>query len=137
MEYFEWSTSLSVHDPLMDADHQMLLNLVNELHSAAELGTDYLTLSAILEKIEKFTHAHFQKEEKLMLEIAYPKIESHCEQHRKFLDRVADLQQQLNRARDTVALETAELLRFWFTYHIMLSDKQLVDTLHGGAIDSE
>lgn len=137
MEYFEWNDSLSVHDVLIDEDHKILIGMVNELHDAADLGKDYITLSGILERLAAYTREHFQREEDLMQSIAYPRYKAHKEQHRKLLERVTDLQQELNRAREMVALETAELLRFWLSSHILLSDKHLADTLHGTALISE
>lgn len=111
--------------------------MVNELHDAADLGKDYITLSGILERLAAYTREHFQREEDLMQSIAYPRYKAHKEQHRKLLERVTDLQQELNRAREMVALETAELLRFWLSSHILLSDKHLADTLHGTALIAE
>ncbi|MBC3831313.1 hemerythrin family protein [Undibacterium amnicola] len=137
MEYFEWNDSLSVHDVLIDEDHKILIGMVNELHDAADLGKDYITLSSILERLAAYTREHFQREEDLMQSIAYPRYKAHKEQHRKLLERVTDLQQELNRAREMVALETAELLRFWLSSHILLSDKHLADTLHGTALIAE
>lgn len=130
MKYFEWNESLSVHDTLIDHDHQELITLVNELHDAADLDLDYLSLSSILRRLAKYTQEHFQREEALMCAHAYPNFEAHKEQHRKLLERVTDLQRELDKARSLVALETAELLKFWLTSHILLSDKQFADTLH-------
>lgn len=130
MEYFEWNSNLSVHDLQIDHDHQELIALVNELHQAAELNSDYVSLSRVLARLAKYTQEHFQREEALMQAHAYPNIETHKEQHRQLLARVTDLQYELDRARSLVALETAELLKFWLTSHILLSDKQFADTLH-------
>jgi hemerythrin-like metal-binding protein len=137
MEYFEWNDSLSVHDSMIDEDHKTLIGMVNELHDAADLGQDYITLSNILQRLATYTQEHFQREEDLMKSIAYPRFKVHKEQHRKLLERVTDLQKELDRARELVAIETAELLRFWLTSHILLSDKHLADTLHGTLVMSK
>lgn len=134
MEYFEWNDSLSVNDSLIDADHKTLIGMVNQLHEAADLGEDYITLSNILQRLATYTQEHFQREEDLMKSIAYPRFKAHKEQHRKLLERVTDLQKELNRAREVVAIETAELLRFWLSSHILLSDRHLADTLHGTSV---
>lgn len=130
MEYFEWDDSLSVGDTLIDHDHQTLIGMVNDLHDAADLGKDYIALSGILDKLVLYTQEHFQREEDLMRAIAYAGFKSHQQQHRKLLERVTALQLELNRARELVALETAELLRFWLTSHILISDKQFADAMH-------
>ncbi|MBC3872816.1 bacteriohemerythrin [Undibacterium flavidum] len=130
MSYFEWNDNLSVHDALIDQDHQALIGMVNELHDAAESEQDYQSLSKILTRLATYTQEHFQREEDLMQASAYPAYRAHKEQHRKLLERVSDLKHELENARTLVALETAELLRFWLTSHILLSDKQFADTLH-------
>lgn len=130
MNYFEWNDNLSVHDALIDQDHKTLINMVNELHDAADLEQDHLSLSKILTRLANYTQEHFQREEDLMQASAYPAFKAHREQHRKLLERVTDLQHELNNARTLVALETAELLRFWLTSHILLSDKQFAEFLH-------
>ncbi|MFZ6819864.1 bacteriohemerythrin [Undibacterium sp. Ji22W] len=130
MSYFEWNDNLSVQDALIDQDHQALIGMVNELHDAADVGQDYLSLSKILARLATYTQDHFQREEDLMRASAYPDFKAHREQHRKLLERVNDLKHELENARTLVALETAELLRFWLTSHILLSDKQFADTLH-------
>lgn len=130
MSYFEWNDNLSVHDALIDQDHQALIGMVNELHDAAESEQDYQSLSKILTRLAIYTQEHFQREEDLMQASAYPSYRAHKEQHRKLLERVSDLKHELENARTLVALETAELLRFWLTSHILLSDKQFADTLH-------
>lgn len=130
MSYFEWNDNLSVHDVLIDQDHKTLINMVNELHDAAELEQDYLSLSKILTRLATYTLEHFQREEDLMQASAYPVFKAHREQHRKLLERVTDLKHELENARTLVALETAELLRFWLTSHILLSDKQFAEFLH-------
>lgn len=130
MSYFEWNDNLSVHDALIDHDHKTLINMVNELHDAADLGQDYLSLSKILTRLANYTQEHFQREEDLMQASAYPAFKAHREQHRKLLERVIDLTHELENARTLVALETAELLRFWLTSHILLSDKQFAEYLH-------
>lgn len=130
MEYFEWNDHLSVHDTLIDNDHQKLIGMVNELHEAADLDLDYLSLSTILTRLTIYTQEHFQREENLMQKSGYPDFDAHKEQHEKLLERVTDLKRELDNARSLVALETAELLRFWLTSHILLSDKQFADYLH-------
>lgn len=133
MEYFKWSEDLSVNDAQVDHDHQTLIGMVNELHQAVHLGKDYLDLSAILEKLAHYTKEHFQREETVMLSIQYDQYKNHKEQHKKLIERVTDLQRELSRNRQQIASETAELLRFWLTSHILLSDKRLAEFVRASA----
>ena len=136
MDYFQWSDELSVNNELIDHDHQTLIDMVNELHMAVEIGQGYLILSDILKKLAIYTQEHFQREEALMASIDYADYAAHQTQHKKLLERVTDLQRELNRDRAQIALETAELLRFWLTSHILLSDKKLADKVRASEVNS-
>jgi hemerythrin-like metal-binding protein len=136
MDYFNWRDELSVHNELIDHDHHTLIDMVNELHRAVEMGNGYLILSDILNRLVVYTNEHFQREEELMLSIDYSEYNSHKEQHKKLLARVADLQHELNRDRVQIALDTAELLRFWLTSHILSSDKRLADNIRASSVNS-
>lgn len=129
MNFFEWNQQLSVDNPLIDADHQTLISLVNEFGDVASKRHDAAQLEQILAQLIDYTSTHFEREESLMGEIGYTKIKEHRTQHEKLLARVKDLQKELQQGRISIAIETAELLRFWLTSHIMLSDRDLAEAI--------
>jgi hemerythrin len=137
MDYFQWTDDLSVNNPIIDRDHLELISLVNELHSAAELGKDRIALSNILDSLFSYTQEHFQREEILMEAISYEDITPHFAQHRNLIDRVVTLRSALAEERSYVALETAELLRFWLTSHIKLSDRKLAAAVRNAGFHFE
>ena len=125
MDYFQWSDALSVGNSLIDQDHKELVNLVNELHQAVQDGKSSETLGRILQALFTYTQEHFQREELLMEHINYVDKEAHLDQHKKLIDQVVVLQDAFDRGRVEVANNTAELLRYWLTHHIMRTDKKL------------
>lgn len=125
MSYFQWASTLSVGDLVIDCDHQSLINLINELYVAAERKEDGVILGSILQRLFNYTSEHFDREERLMEQIQYQDALSHIKQHKKLLERVLLLQASLAEKRDYVAKETAELLRFWLTSHIYTNDMAL------------
>jgi hemerythrin-like metal-binding protein len=125
MDYFQWSEALSVGNALIDQDHKELVTLVNELHQAVQDGKSSETLGSILQALFNYTQEHFQREELLMEHINYADIEAHMDQHQKLIDQVVVLQDAFERGRVEVANNTAELLRYWLTHHIMRTDKKL------------
>ena len=125
MDYFQWSDELSVGNSLIDQDHKELVNLVNELHQAVQDGKSNETLGRILQALFTYTQEHFQREELLMEHINYVDKEAHLDQHKKLIDQVVVLQDAFDRGRVEVANNTAELLRYWLTHHIMRTDKKL------------
>ncbi|WMW81749.1 bacteriohemerythrin [Undibacterium cyanobacteriorum] len=133
MNFFEWNQQLSVGNPQIDADHQTLIGLVNEFGDTAAKHPDATQLERILQKLIEYTSTHFEREETLMREIGYAKTREHLNQHAKLLARVHDLQKEMQLGRISIAIETAELLRFWLTSHIMLSDRDLAEAIHSRA----
>ena len=125
MDYFQWSDALSVGNSLIDQDHKELVNLVNELHQAVQDGKSSETPGRILQALFTYTQEHFQREELLMEHINYVDKEAHLDQHKKLIDQVVVLQDAFDRGRVEVANNTAELLRYWLTHHIMRTDKKL------------
>jgi hemerythrin len=125
MDYFQWSEALSVGNTLIDQDHKELVTLVNELHQAVQDGKSSETLGSILQALFAYTHEHFQREELLMEHIQYEDMDAHLAQHKKLIEQVAVLQDAFERGRIEVANNTAELLRYWLTHHIMRTDKKL------------
>ncbi len=129
MIFFEWNQTLSVADPIIDDDHQTLIRLVNQFGVAASEKRDHSELEKTLLTLIEYTQTHFLREENLMASISYPKLKAHQDQHRKLMARVLDLKRELEEGRRSIAIETAELLRFWLTSHILLSDKELADAI--------
>ncbi len=129
MTFFEWNPQLSVENPSIDEDHKHLIQLVNEFGVVAAQDQEIDRLEQILQTLLVYTQEHFQKEEELMAAIGYHKIKPHQEQHRKLLARVEDLHNEFHGGKRRIASETAELLRFWLTSHIMLSDKELAEAI--------
>ncbi|MBR7801249.1 bacteriohemerythrin [Undibacterium fentianense] len=130
MHFFQWNDSLSVDEPRIDEDHQVLIALIDELHQATQGGEDYLHLVQIFNKLITHTRSHFQHEEAIMESINYHGLKDHQLQHQHLLERITDLGHALENARELVAVEAAELLRFWLNSHILLSDKDMVNAFH-------
>jgi hemerythrin-like metal-binding protein len=134
MNYFDWSDDLSVHNPLIDRDHQELITLVNDLHAAVSLGKEQAIIARVLDSLYNYTQEHFQREELLMEVINYTKIVPHLLQHKKLLERVVCLRNDLKTKPQTVAIETAELLKSWLISHINVSDKELAFAINEAGI---
>lgn len=133
MNFFEWNQQLSVDNPQIDAEHRTLISLVNEFGDTATKHYDATQLERTLKSLIEYTSTHFEREESLMNEIGYAKTREHLNQHAKLLARVHDLQKELQQGRISIAIETAELLRFWLTSHIMLSDRALAEAIRSRA----
>ncbi len=123
MAFFEWDDSLSVGVPLVDADHQVLISLINQLHDTLEDPEAAATVGSVLSALEDYTGYHFTREERAMEAVDYPTLPEHHERHEKLKQQVAEIRARY--ARDPAAVDGQEVLDFlkdWLKNHILQED---------------
>ena len=122
MEFLQWTAQYSVGDPLMDAYHHIFFKTIHDL--AKELGG--LSGQEVEERIAfllNYASMHFDSEEQLMHEIAFPGLEAHKELHRSFKEQISGLQARyLSNPSITIAEELLELSQSWLRHHILDED---------------
>ena len=123
MPLMEWNATLSVSVPSLDAQHQKLIALLNQLHDAMRAGKGAATLATVLDDLASYTRTHFTNEEILMKAHRFPGLEAHTAEHRKLVAEVQKLQADL-KAGHLLTLTVMEFLQAWLSRHILQSDKQ-------------
>lgn len=122
--FIEWSDELSVGIEEIDAQHQVLVGLVNEMHDAIQHRHGSSVVIGILKRLADYTRIHFAVEESLMRILAYPGYDGHKEEHEKLLEHVKELQEKVDSGRTAIGFELMHFLKIWLTKHIMESDKK-------------
>ncbi|WP_342132309.1 bacteriohemerythrin [Hydrogenophaga sp. OTU3427] len=125
MAYFQWADDMVIDHGPIDADHQHLVRLVNELHSATTEGRGREVVGGILEQLIRYTAEHLQREEAQMVAARFPRLEGHRQGHAHFVERLRELQQRYEAGQITVAAQLSTVLRDWLSLHIRRSDKEL------------
>ena len=122
-KFVEWSDVLSVGIEEIDAQHKVLVGLVNEMHEAIRLHHANEVVHGILNKLAEYTRIHFAVEESLMRILDYPDYEVHKAQHEELIRSVVDLQEKVASGKASVGFELMHFLKVWLTKHIIESDK--------------
>ena len=122
-KFIEWSNELSVGIEEIDVQHQVLVDLLNQIHEAIQQRHGAEVTQGIIEKLGEYTRVHFAVEESLMRLLHYTDYERHKSEHDKLIEQLTDLQGRLN-AGKAVSFELAHFLKVWLTKHIMESDKR-------------
>ena len=122
-KFVEWSNELSVGIEKIDAQHQVLVDLLNQIHDAIQHRHGAEATQNIVEKLGEYTRVHFAVEESLMRILHYPEYEQHKIQHDRLIQQLVDLSGRLN-AGKAVSFELAHFLKVWLTKHIMENDKR-------------
>jgi hemerythrin-like metal-binding protein len=107
--------------PEIDREHRALARIVRELQVAVAGGGRSET-SALLEQLDSYSRFHFATEENAMRATAFPGIDAHILQHRRFSARITLFRSQRSR-RDT-GPELLNFVRRWFRTHTMGADEQ-------------
>lgn len=126
MAYFEWANDMVIDGGPIDADHQHLVQLVNELHNATSQGRGQEVVGQILEQLIGYTMDHLQREERQMVAVRFPGLERHQKKHVDFVTSLNRLQQRYEAGQITVAASLSSVLRDWLSLHIRRSDKELL-----------
>ena len=125
MAYFEWAKDMEIDGGAIDADHQRLVGLVNDLHTATSVGEGQVVVSDILTSLIKYTKTHLRTEEELMERLHFPNMEGHKRGHEKFIADLQGLEKKYESGSITVASQLSTVLRDWLSLHIRRNDKEL------------
>ncbi len=116
----EWKDSYKVGDPEVDAQHQHLFELINELVAVDSLRD----LRPLVMQLYKFTREHFDLEEALMRRVNYPDIDTHVDHHDKLLARLSLLSMDVGKGHMSKSA-IAALMNDWALRHVTQDDALL------------
>lgn len=122
----EWTPDLLTGVDLIDYQHKMLCFYINTLHRATKRGADKSVISEIVDYLKLYTATHFSTEEQYFEHSAYPDVEAHKKIHVKFVDKVVQVQRELNAGSLTVGDDLLEFLKDWLINHIRVTDHEYV-----------
>lgn len=125
-KFIEWSNEISVGIEEIDAQHRVLVDLLNEIHEAIQQGRTLEVTKGIVDRLDEYTRVHFAVEESLMRILHYPDYERHKEEHEKLIAQLTDLHSKLEKGKGAIGFELAVFLKGWLTKHIMEGDKRYV-----------
>lgn len=118
-----WSDEFSIKMPEIDAQHRVLIDLINQVWAATVASKpDAGKTLLIVDELEKYTLTHFTAEEIFMREMDYPDFKRHKQAHDQFVTRIAEEKQKII-AGQRLSLEIVHFLKDWLINHILASDR--------------
>lgn len=133
-KYFNWNEDFMTGNEMIDKEHYMLVEFINELLQAS-LNFENVNLdniSSLKDKLADYVNVHFTHEESLMKSksIDTQFVEEHIVLHKEFIKKVDYFFSDVNNYNDEQKLgNVAEYLIRWLAYHILNTDKSLVRQL--------
>jgi hemerythrin len=122
---FEWKEEFSVRMPHIDAQHQELFRLAENLYKAMSAGQGKAALEETLDRLVRYTEDHFAAEERLMRLNDYNAQVAHKAEHQALTRQVKQFQADFKSGRTTMAVPVLQFLRNWLEEHIKGSDMKL------------
>ena len=93
--YAEFDINLVTGNKEIDDQHKEWIEKINELVSCCENGGGKMEAVQMLNYMADYSEFHFEEEEKLQEEAAYPEIEAHKKKHMEFRQAVEELHEML------------------------------------------
>jgi hemerythrin-like metal-binding protein len=123
MALVRWSSRFELGVPFIDADHRILVDLLNRMHDASRADGDLTDIGGILSALVDYTRYHFAREERAQAAAKYPDIEEHRLQHARLTGEARRLFAAFR--GDPTSVEVGGVVDFlsdWLMDHILLHD---------------
>ena len=133
-----WDESLSVAIDLVDEQHKMLIERLNDLSSAVEMTKGISEILNTLGFLIDYTDFHFSTEERYMRKYDYPGFETHLKQHEIFKTSLNNLVSDFEEEGATEPLSASinTLLVNWLINHIKVIDIQFGNFLRENGLEN-
>ena len=125
----QWSDRLILGIPLVDKQHERLVQLANDLHAACLEGRESANsyfIEAAREAV-KYVGYHFTTEEKMMLLLEYPDYASHKKEHEQFTKEVLIQTQKFDEQKSLAANRFVHFLKDWILSHVSICDRTMAE----------
>ncbi|HHY64817.1 MAG TPA: hemerythrin family protein [Clostridiaceae bacterium] len=132
----KWKDEYSCYDPVIDAQHAKLIDLINEMNDVAKLVEDgidsYDELVSIFNELKDYAVYHFSHEEKMFEEHGYDSFNIKVQkiEHDNFKNKVSAINiYDLDENQDETVRSILDFLSKWLDHHILKIDKKFGEFL--------
>lgn len=126
MPLIEWKETFSVKNDDIDAQHQKLIEMINDMHDAMKTGKGSEAVAEIIDEMKRYTVYHFETEEKLMEEAGYPELKEHREEHQHFNKKVNEFCKEMKKSKAGLSMQVMSFLADWMRKHFLEVDQKYV-----------
>jgi len=117
-----WKESYSVGNEKLDAQHKVLIRIINQLDTEQRSGGQIVR---VFDELHRYVKEHFTYEEQLMEQANYPDIVEHKKGHKAFEQWLDSVELAFNSGGGSVFYvgdAVSEFLRDWLVNHILADD---------------
>jgi hemerythrin-like metal-binding protein len=118
-----WEEGIDTGVESMDAEHRLLVSLVNALDELVRQGQEASLVAKTAGQLVSFTNVHFLSEELMMRIYAYPQHDAHKAEHGRLAQQVDEIRRSLETNEKPATLAMIEGLHRWLVDHIKSMDQ--------------
>lgn len=128
MAFVTWTKDLTLGVDFIDADHKVLVELLNQVDACIAAREESATLGSALNALLEYARHHFRREELLLELCAFPEIVRHRAEHERLASELADFNRQFVETPDAIEADSAgAFLHRWFVDHLRNHDTAFRD----------
>ncbi|MER2519429.1 MAG: bacteriohemerythrin [Bdellovibrionales bacterium] len=127
----EWGPAWVSGHQVIDSDHKMLVQYINELNQAMMNGAGRDIASEILGKLVQYTIDHFKREETIWVQGRLSSLSEHKKTHEELVETVKNFQADFLAGKATLTTDLMSFLRQWLINHVFKTDKAGVKEIMG------
>jgi len=133
MSFFTWQDKFSVGIDVIDADHKVLVDLIDQLHGAFVNGNLDETVNSVLAALVDYTEYHFAREEAMLAAAGYAELAAHKRAHAALRHQLDEIYDRFlsGDASGKMGNEVLAFLHDWLYFHILEQDKGYQTALTG------
>lgn len=124
MGEFAWSATYSIGNAQIDAEHQGLLELANDIATFADKGEQIARIRQDIFALCDHMRLHFQHEEEYMLQLGCPQYEEHKKQHEEILAAMNAIMKHSDNL-DALVYKLKQLMHAWVRGHVLAQDRRI------------
>lgn len=130
--YIQWDRKYETGQPLIDAEHRLLVMLFRKLDVAIKTRQSHATLLRIVLEVRKFVDFHFVSEENLMRETGYPNMDAHQTIHSALIIELNQMTAGLAKHQEYPE-ELLDFLNKWLADHIGGHDQKVAEHIRSSS----
>lgn len=116
--------------PLLEKEHQQLIDLLDALDKCISTGDSANQARKYLSDFVALVEEHFKNEEAIMETCKYPEISDHKKEHADLLEQLFILKNKLDNGQTPFGKDYMHLLRRWLEVHLFDADNKLENFLY-------
>lgn len=123
--FFQWQAEYAINVAIVDEQHQELYSIAKALYAFLFEGGTTRASAQLFPRLIAHTTLHFQTENQLMLENAYPGLAVHAKKHEQILRALHDFSTAYSDRHIPPKKEVGIFLKDWVMTHILTEDRRL------------